>query len=300
MVTHPTSLLQNDWTADFARDGFVVIERLLDDATVRALRDRFDPLFAGQFETGQYPDEWYWREGMSLPDVTRHMANAWKSDRTIARTVLSSEIGELAATLAGWEGTRLGQDTLWWKPRGGREIALHQDATYVSFLDPPDTVTFWIALDDTSADAGTIEYARGSHRWPLHKNPGDFHAPDRDYRAGLREAAAAAGAAEPEIVQIEVPAGSCVIHHGLVWHGSGPNRHPSRTRRSIGVHTLSAATRFRPRGAGYIYGRYQRFGDTSMDETFFPILWTREGYRSASITQHLAPAPAPWISPAKN
>jgi ectoine hydroxylase-related dioxygenase (phytanoyl-CoA dioxygenase family) len=300
VITHPTSLLQDDWTADFRRDGFIVIERLIDDATVRALRNRFEPLFAGEFETGTYPDEWHWRKGLSLPDVTRQMANAWKSDRTIARTVLSPEIGELAATLAGWDGTRLGEDTLWWKPAGAREIALHQDATYVSFLDPAETLTVWIALDDATAETGTIEYVRGSHRWPLSRDPGDFHAPDRDYRATMREAAAAIGVAEPEIVTLDVSAGSCVIHHGRVWHGSGPNRHSSRPRRSIGVHTLSSSTRFRPRGAGYIYGRYQHFGDTTMDETFFPIMWTRDGHRSPSIAHHLEAPSAHWISPARN
>src|ERR1700736_3530038 len=79
----------------FKSDGFRVIENFLDESTVAALRDRFEPLFSGDFETGVYPDEWYWRQGLSLPDVTRHMANAWKSDRTVARVVLAPEIGQL-------------------------------------------------------------------------------------------------------------------------------------------------------------------------------------------------------------
>src|SRR3546814_7264154 len=62
----------------FRRDGFLVVERILSEERIAALRERFTPLFAGRFDTGVYPDEWYWREGMSLPDVTRHMANAWK------------------------------------------------------------------------------------------------------------------------------------------------------------------------------------------------------------------------------
>ena len=55
------------------------------------MRDRFPRVFAGKFDTGIYPDEWYWREGMSLPDVTRHMGNAWKSDLTIAKLVAVAE-----------------------------------------------------------------------------------------------------------------------------------------------------------------------------------------------------------------
>ena len=68
----------------FEADGFLIVERLLEAEHIQNLRSRFPLLFAGKFDTGVYPDEWYWREGMSLPDVTRHMANAWKADLTVA------------------------------------------------------------------------------------------------------------------------------------------------------------------------------------------------------------------------
>ncbi|MEW6738018.1 MAG: phytanoyl-CoA dioxygenase family protein [Acidobacteriota bacterium] len=278
-------LLSREEISQFNEDGFLVIENLIDIEMVVGLRDRFELLFAGDFETGIYPDEWYWREGISLPDVTRHIANAWKSDLTIANIVLSSTIGKLTATLAQWSGARLGQDTIWWKTSGAKEIALHQDSTYISYLDPPEMMTCWIALDDTSIDAGTIEYVRGSHKWPLLEKPADFHAPTRGYRSTMQEHAAAVGVTNPEIIPIEIQAGSCTIHHGKIWHGSGRNLRTDKVRRSIGIHTLSAQTCFRPRGAGYIYGRYKRAGDTTMDENFFPILWTQAGYRSPFLDQ---------------
>jgi phytanoyl-CoA hydroxylase len=264
----------------FRRDGFLVLEKAIDASLVARLADRIEPLFSGNFETGIYPDEWYWRPGMSLPDVTREICNAWKSDLTIASVVLSSEIGRLTATLASWPGARIGQDSLWLKPSSGKEVALHQDATYISYINPSEMITCWIALDDTSADAGTIEYAKGSHEWPLSQKAGDFHAPTRSYRSAMQEAAVRAGVPEPEIVQIEIPAGGCVFHHGNTWHGSGKNTRTDRVRRSLAVHTLSSAARFQPTGAGYIYGRYKRAGDTMMDENFFPILWTQNGYRT--------------------
>ena len=85
----------------FAEDGFLVIENALDEEQIDALRASFPRLFAGDFDTGVYPDEWYWREGISLPDVTRHMANAWKSDLTVARLALSVDIGRAATELSG-------------------------------------------------------------------------------------------------------------------------------------------------------------------------------------------------------
>ncbi|MCW5735046.1 MAG: phytanoyl-CoA dioxygenase family protein [Enhydrobacter sp.] len=274
--------ISDDDIQRFRRDGFLIVERFLSEERVAALRERFPRLFAGKFDTGVYPDEWYWREGMSLPDVTRHMANAWKADLAIARLALSADVGRAAARLAGWPGVRLGQDTIWWKVPNAKPIALHQDSSFMDFLDPPATVTCWVALDDTHREAGTLEYVAGSHRWPITPLPEAFHGPD-DYRAQMRSAAAAAGVDPPEPIFIEVPAGSCVFHAGEIWHGSGPNRTGDRMRRSIGIHMLPCSARFSDRPGGYIYRRYQRTDDASLDESFFPLLWTEDGRRTAWI-----------------
>lgn len=266
----------------FRRDGFVVVEGLLSDARIEALRERFPKLFAGRFDTGVYPDEWYWREGMSLPDVTRHMANAWKADLTVAKLALSAEIGEVACRLTGWRGARLGQDTIWWKAPRTKPIAHHQDSSFMDFLDPPATLTCWVTLDDTHADAGTLEYVPGSHRWPLTPLPESFHGAD-DYRAQMRAAARAAGVVTPEPVLIQVPAGSCVFHAGEIWHGSGANTTDDRMRRAIGIHMIPEHVRFSERPGGYIYRRYQRTGDPTLDESFFPVLWSKHGRRTAWI-----------------
>jgi phytanoyl-CoA hydroxylase len=161
--------------SSFQRDGFLIVERFLSEERITALRERFPKLFAGKFDTGVYPDEWYWREGMSLPDVTRHMANAWKADLTVARLALSADLGRAASVLAGWSGARLGQDTIWWKVPKTRPIAHHQDSSFMDFLDPSVTVTCWVTLDDTQPDAGTLEYIPGSHLWPLTSLPESFH-----------------------------------------------------------------------------------------------------------------------------
>lgn len=256
----------------FRRDGFLIVERVLSEDRVARLRERFPKIFAGKFDTGVYPDEWYWREGMSLPDVTRHMANAWKADLTIASLALSPDIGRAVARLSGWSGAKLGQDTIWWKAPLTKPIAHHQDSSFLDFLDPAQTMTCWITLDDTHRDAGTLEYVPGSHRWPLTPLPEAFHG-EGDYRYQMRAAATAAGIEAPEPVLIEVPAGSVVFHAGEIWHGSGPNTTEDRMRRSIGTHFVPVETQFTARPGGYIYRRYQRTGDPALDESFFPVTW---------------------------
>jgi ectoine hydroxylase-related dioxygenase (phytanoyl-CoA dioxygenase family) len=273
--------------ATFDAQGYLVVKSVLDAPTIAGLRARFDPLFRGEFETGVYPDEWYWRDGMSLPEATRHMGNAWKSDLTVARLVLEPAFAAAAARLAGWSGARLGLDTIWMKPPHTRAIALHQDGSYMDFLEPAETLTCWFTLDDTRRDAGTIEYVEGSHRWVLTGRPDDFHLPEGGHRSHMLAAARAADVAEPQVVPIEVPAGSLVFHHGRVWHGSGPNVTGDIMRRSIAIHLLPATARYAHDRAAYIYGRYQRPGERVMDEAFFPILWQADGYRTPWLDGYL-------------
>src|SRR3954451_25108740 len=131
--------LSSEDIESFREEGFLIVPRVLGMDTVERLRERFPLLFAGKFDTGVYPDEWYWREGMSLPDVTRHMANAWKADLAVACLALSADIGRAAATLCGWPGARLGQDTLWWKPPQTKPVSYHQDTSFLDVLDPQST-----------------------------------------------------------------------------------------------------------------------------------------------------------------
>jgi ectoine hydroxylase-related dioxygenase (phytanoyl-CoA dioxygenase family) len=261
----------------FRTDGVLILERFLTLEEVIEARARFEPLFRGEFETGLYPDEWNWRADRDPPDHTRQICNGWKSDRTIARIVLKAEIGRLCATLAGWPGARIGQDNVLWKPPGAKSLGFHQDDSYGHWVVPPGFTTLWMALDDTTAAGGTIEYARGSHRWGVFPPLGEFHAP-ADYRAALERAAASIGE-RVDLLAVEVPAGGCAIHAGGTWHGSGVNR-GSHPRRSLVTHCLSSEARFHPTEVSYIYSRYRRVGDDTMDESFFPILWTRSGYRT--------------------
>ena len=271
--------------ARFRHDGFLIVENFLTPGRIERLRDSFPKLFAGLFDTGVYPDEWYWREGMSLPDVTPHMGNAWKGDLTVAKLALSQDVGRAAAKLTGWPGVRLGQDTIWWKAPKTKPIAHHQDSSFMDFLDPAVTVTCWVTLDDTHRDTGTLEYVPGSHLWPLTPLPDCFHGQE-DYRAQMKAAAKAAGITPPDPVYIEVPAGSCVFHAGEIWHGSGPNTTGDRMRRSIGIHMVPDDAIFSDRPGGYIYRRYQRTDDPQMDESFFPILWSNVKGRTAWLDNY--------------
>ena len=276
----------------FHSDGFVVVDRLIDMNRVKHLRYAFDDLFDGKFETGVRPDEVNWQQANGDPTRTRQICNGWKANRAVARIVLDESLGRAIAGLAGWPGVRIMQDNVIWKPPATKSLGFHQDSAYLAWFAPSDLLTCWIALDDTSADGGTLEFARGSHRWQLRDPEGEFHAP-ADYRKPMVKAAGLEGV-EADIAYVEVPAGGGSFHHGWTWHGSGAN-HSDRPRRSLVLHAMRSDAEYVPenfgQGTGPIYSRYKRLADNQLDENYFPILWREDGYRTAQIDSYLrAPA----------
>ena len=281
--------ISDDDVADFARDGFLLRERIVDDATVEALRTAMTRTFQGESDTGLQPDEVNWRSGDD-PHVTRQICNGWKGNRTLASVLLSPRIGKACARLNQWPGARIAHDNILWKPpqgdgKPGGALGMHQDSAFIVWSNPSLMCTVWIALDDVTHHGGTMEFARGSHLWGKEPEAPGFHNPD-DYLTEFRKAAENAGIADPEMVPVEVKAGGGSIHHGWTWHGSGPNRSDT-PRRSVVTHCLSSAAEFTDQVGIGVYSRYKRPGSNLMDPAYFPILWTETGGRSGFIDDYV-------------
>ncbi len=276
-----------DQIAAYRRDGFLVVERFLEDVELERLRERFAACFRHEWETGLQPDEVNYDPKTTPPELTRQLCNAWKADRRVAATVLAERNARFGAALAGVPGLRLAQDNMIWKPPSGKALLCHQDAAYLAHLDPPNMTTCWMALDDTSADTGTIYYVRGSNTWPHAGVGGEFHAPE-DWLGHVRESLPPG--AELELVPIEVPAGGAAFHDGWTFHGSPPNERHDRERRSVVSHMISTGTRWNPEHPHPIYSKYRRPGEREIDEAFFPIMWREDGYRTGWLDAEVAVA----------
>ena len=276
----PLSLVES-----FHRDGYVIVPNFNTIKNVEAARSRFEKLFRGEFETGIQPDEWNWREGFSPKNHTRQICNGWKSDTAIAQLVLNLNVGQACAQLMNWPGSRINQDNVIWKPPGAKALGFHQDDSYQQWIEPASMVTCWMAMDDTSSEGGTIEYARNSNHWPVTTEKFTFHAPE-DYHQGLKFAANQLGVQHYELDKLEVRAGDVVFHHGRTWHGSGENTSPN-PRRSVVAHCMSSESKFHPSNSTPVYSRYKRHGSLIMDESFFPIIYRDDGYRSEFLESYL-------------
>ena len=93
-----------------------------------------------------------------------------------------------------------------------------------------------------------------------------------------------------EIIPIKISAGDAVIHHGRMWHGSGANRTSSTDRRAIVTHCIPANAKFSKNsnlGMGKVYGKYKNSYNNEMEESIFPIIWSKNNLRSKFIKQYL-------------
>lgn len=292
-TTQPSVAAEQLITAEqikqFRQNGFLVVEDLFAPAQVERLLARFDPLYAGEFETGIYPDEWHWNPYLGKPGVAGQMTGVWRCDRAVATMVMSPKAAQIAATLEGWSGTRLLTDGLWQKPPTAKETTLHQDTMYINSHTPSGAMTCWVALSNAFPGASTIEYVPGSHIWRRSDAVPEFHNQDKSYLSQMEEAAKQAGIENTEVVQMKLSPGSCVFHHGNIWHGSGKNV-VDVVRRSLVIIHVPAEAEFQAAGAyipgGYIAGKYRRHEDNTMDESFFPIVWHENGYRTPFLAAY--------------
>ncbi len=220
---------------DFNKNGFLIFDNFLDLKYLDRLRNKFEPLFKGLFETGISPDEWNWKYGKDPNNVTRQICNGWKSDNLIRELVCHEIIGKCCSALMNWNGARLLQDNILWKPSGGKSLGFHQDAAYDDWIIPQTMMTCWVSLDEASKKNGTLEYIKGSHKWGLQPPKGEFHSP-KDYKKELN-IFAEKNDKKIEISYVEVPAGGVAFHHGFTWHGSGINC-SKKDRRAIVSHCI--------------------------------------------------------------
>jgi hypothetical protein len=117
-------------------------------------------------------------------------------------------------------------------------VSWHQDSTYWG-LEPPDVVTAWVALSDSTAANGAMRVIPASHK--LDQIPhNDTFRPDNLLSRG-QEIMVEVDAAKA--VMLALQAGEMSLHHVRLIHGSDPN--PSDQRR-IGFAIRYIPTSVRP------------------------------------------------------
>ena len=97
-------------------------------------------------------------------------------------------------------------------------VSWHQDLTYWG-LDDAEEITCWVALSDVSQSSGAMKFVAGSHKQNIVDHVDTF---DEDNLL-TRGQEIAVDVDEKDAVVVELKPGQASLHHGHLFHASGPN-----------------------------------------------------------------------------
>src|SRR5260370_27547049 len=140
--------------ANYARDGFIVVRRLLSEGEVHDYQNAIDIAIGTIMPRGELTDP--------FQRVFIQMHQVWQTEPALRSLSLSDGIARAASQLMGTRPVRLFLDQVIYKQPGALPTAAHQDAPFLSF-DDVRSDTCWIAFDKTTEQNGALEYYRGSH-----------------------------------------------------------------------------------------------------------------------------------------
>lgn len=136
----------------------------------------------------------------------------------------------------------LGPDLLVWgasfftKEAGSANfVSWHQDLTYWG-LDDVQEVTAWVALSPATGASGCMRFVPGTHHREIVAHQDTFEASNLLSRG--QEIAVQVD--EDRAVDVELQPGQMSLHHGRIFHASGPNRSDDR-RIGLAIRYISPA-----------------------------------------------------------
>ena len=197
----------------YRRDGFVFPIEVLGEAEARSIRADLE---AAEAELADDPE----RSGL-LRGSVNHLLPSFDA------LVRNERLLAAAAQV-------LGPDILVWsanlftkEAHSAKVVTWHQDLTYWG-LDDVEETTGWVALSPATIASGCMRFVPGSHRRRIVPHVDTFAADNLLSRG--QEIAVEVD--EQDGVAVELRTGQASLHHGHLFHASGPN---STDDRRIGV-----------------------------------------------------------------
>lgn len=213
----------------YEQDGFLVIDRLVDDAMLQTLRAAYDDVLERDVRaTGD----------RMLGGITRQVMMPSAAHPDFDANGAVDAAMEIACGVFGTAAVRF-FDMLIFKPPGHpHETPWHQDMAYAGMPAAPagraiplETIQFWVALDDVDEENGCMHFVPGAHLEPLLEHVvagGEPHDPGR-----LLALADPSEQIELDrVVAAPLAAGGATMHSYGTPHMTTPNRSTDRPRRA--------------------------------------------------------------------
>ena len=120
----------------------------------------------------------------------------------------------------------IGPDIVLWSshfiskpPADGKRVPWHEDSAYwAPRLDKHEVLTVWLAIDDSTRENGCMRVVSDTH----HHGFSDYELVDAQSHVFSREIVSEQ-VDQTRVVDLELEAGQCHIHHSKTIHGSDAN-----------------------------------------------------------------------------
>ncbi len=189
---------------DYARDGFVFPLDIMTRAEAGALRADLEQ---GEAELAGDPQ----RLGLLRGFPARVLPS-------FDRLVRHPKMVEAARAVLGSDVMVWGSGLFIKEANAPSYVSWHQDLTYWG-LDKAEETTIWVALSPTTEESGCMRFIPGSHREQILPHADSFAADNLLTRGQEIQVEVDEDAA----VDIVLQPGQASLHHGYLFHASGPN-----------------------------------------------------------------------------
>lgn len=193
--------------AAYRRDGFLFPIRIMNETEAAGLRSEFEA-FEARWQHADLP-----RPFNDYLRYNTHVISPLACRLARSPTVLDQVEAILGSDLLVWACEIIVKE-----PGSKKYLSMHQDLTYWGFGESGEQVTAWIALSPATVNSGCMNFVAGSHtRQVLHRDTyGDNNILSRGQEVAVDIDTA-------EMTAVELQPGEMSLHHGLMFHGSGPN-----------------------------------------------------------------------------
>ncbi len=200
-------MLTADQISQYHRDGYVVPDFKMPDATLDAIRTRHAALLERE------------------PRFRDYCPTLLDYDPAFMDYCDNADILDMVSQLIGPD-IALWNTSLFAKPAGnGKRTPWHQDGEYWP-IRPLATCTAWLALDDSTPENGCLRVIKGSHTSRALRAHNTVQQDD----VTLNQELDSAEYDEADAVDVVLKAGQISLHDVYLLHGSEPNLSPHARR----------------------------------------------------------------------
>lgn len=203
-MTQQQTATNQSYAVAYQRDGFVVPIDVVSIEEARHLREDLEKAELELADNSEklallrsYPD----RLLPSFDALTRN------------KTLISAASAILGSNLMVWSGSLFIKEA-----NSPKIVSWHQDLTYWG-LDDAEETTCWVALSPATLESGCMKFVPGSHREKIVPHNDTYD----DNNLLTRGQEVAVDVDENDAFTAALQSGQASMHHGHLFHSSGPN-----------------------------------------------------------------------------